>query len=163
VLPRRIPRATIGKISVQSECDHGNPVASLGLAHVLRRDRDAKDKIYSKWVDFSTTWPSTPRSTECRRNRSRPSIHAAHGLEVAYRTLVDTGYHAKPFDRERASVIIGASGGIGDVGMQYGLRSELPRFVGDLASDVAERLPEWTETPSPESSPTSRPGASPTV
>ena len=44
-------------------------------------------------------------------------------LEVAQRTLVDAGYHEKAFDRERASVIIGASGGAGDVGTQYGIRS----------------------------------------
>jgi acyl transferase domain-containing protein/NAD(P)H-dependent flavin oxidoreductase YrpB (nitropropane dioxygenase family) len=109
-------------------------------------DRDAKDKIYSKWGGFlddlafdPTQYGMPPKSIEAIDPMQ------LMGLEVAYRTLVDTGYHAKPFDRERASVIIGASGGIGDVGMQYGLRSELPRFVGDLASDVAERLPEWTE------------------
>jgi acyl transferase domain-containing protein/NAD(P)H-dependent flavin oxidoreductase YrpB (nitropropane dioxygenase family) len=109
-------------------------------------DRDAKDKIYSKWGGFlddlafdPTQYGMPPKSLEAIDPMQ------LMGLEVAYRTLVDAGYHAKPFDRERASVIIGASGGIGDVGMQYGLRSELPRFVGDLASDVAERLPEWTE------------------
>ena len=66
-------------------------------------------------------------------------------LEVAQRTLVDAGYDKKWFDRERASVIIGAGGGAGDVGVQYGLRSELPRFSGALPDAVAERLPEWTE------------------
>src|SRR6185437_16794115 len=50
-----------------------------------------------------------------------------------------------PFDRARAAVIIGASGGAGDVGMQYGVRSELPRFIGALPDGVAARLPEWTE------------------
>jgi len=37
---------------------------------------------------------------------------------VARRTLVDAGYGTRPFDRERASVFIGASGGAGDFGLQ---------------------------------------------
>ncbi|MBS0445541.1 MAG: SDR family NAD(P)-dependent oxidoreductase [Proteobacteria bacterium] len=109
-------------------------------------DRKAKDKIYSKWGGFlddlafdPTKYGMPPKSIE--------SVDPMQlmGLEVAHRTLVDTGYHEKAFDRERASVIIGASGGAGDYGLQYGLRSELPRFNGDLPSDVAGRLPEWTE------------------
>ena len=66
-------------------------------------------------------------------------------LDVARRTLEDAGYGERAFDRERASVIVGASGGTGDVGSQYGLRAELPRFSGELPAEVAERLPEWTE------------------
>ena len=109
-------------------------------------DRDTKDKIYSKWGGFlddlafdPTKYGMPPKSIE--------SVDPMQlmGLEVAHRTLVDAGYHEKPFDRERASVIIGASGGIGDFGMQYGLRSELPRFTGALPVDLAARLPEWTE------------------
>ncbi|MHA7834860.1 MAG: type I polyketide synthase, partial [Algiphilus sp.] len=48
------------------------------------------------------------------------------------------------FDRENTSIILGAGGGVGDLGMQYGVRSELPRFV-EIPDDGAwERLPEWT-------------------
>ena len=109
-------------------------------------DREAKDKIYSKWGGFLDDLAFDP----IQYGMPPKSIKAVDpmqlmGLEVAHRTLVDAGYHLKPFDRERASVIIGASGGIGDVGMQYGLRSELPRFSGDLPHDLADRLPEWTE------------------
>ncbi len=109
-------------------------------------DRQAKDKIYSKWGGFlddlafdPTQYGMPPKSIE--------SVDPMQmmGLEVARRTLVDAGYGEKPFDRERASVIIGASGGAGDYGLQYGLRSELPRFTGDLPAEVADRLPEWTE------------------
>ena len=109
-------------------------------------DREAKDKIYSKWGGFLDDLAFDP----IQYGMPPKSIKAVDpmqlmGLEVAHRTLVDAGYDLKPFDRERASVIIGASGGIGDVGMQYGLRSELPRFSGDLPHDLADRLPEWTE------------------
>ncbi len=49
------------------------------------------------------------------------------------------------FDRERASVILGAGGGAGDLGQQYAMRAELPRFVENLSPEVWDRLPEWTE------------------
>ena len=109
-------------------------------------DREAKDKIYSKWGGFLDDLTFDPM----QYGMPPKSIEAVDpmqlmALEVAHRTLVDSGYHAKPFDRERASVIIGASGGIGDVGMQYGLRSELPRFSGTLPPALAANLPQWTE------------------
>jgi len=109
-------------------------------------DRHAPDKIYSKWGGFlddmafdPTRYGMPPKSIE--------SVDPMQlmALEVAQRTIVDAGYHEKEFTRERASVIIGASGGTGDVGTQYGLRSELPRFSGALPESVANRLPEWTE------------------
>ncbi|MBZ0157481.1 MAG: SDR family NAD(P)-dependent oxidoreductase [Alphaproteobacteria bacterium] len=109
-------------------------------------DRNARDKIYSRWGGFlddlafdPTLYGMPPKSVE--------SIDPMQlmALEVARRTLIDAGYGDREFDRERTSVIIGASGGTGDVGMQYGLRAELPRFQGDLPDAVAQRLPEWTE------------------
>ncbi|MCH2169968.1 SDR family NAD(P)-dependent oxidoreductase [Myxococcota bacterium] len=109
-------------------------------------DRQAPDKIYSKWGGFlddlafdPTRYGIPPRTVE--------SVDPMQlmALEVARRALADAGYENGGFDRERAAVIIGASGGVGDVGMQYGLRSEMPRFTGDLPEGVAERLPEWSE------------------
>src|SRR6185437_1012327 len=56
------------------------------------------------------------------------------------------GYDSnRDYDRERASIILGASGGAGDVGAQYAVRSELPRFTGSLEAEPASRLPTWTE------------------
>ena len=109
-------------------------------------NRQAKDKIYSKWGGFLDDLPFDP----VRYGMPPKSIESVDPmqlmtLEVAQRALDDAGYADKPFDRERASVIVGASGGAGDVGMQYGLRSELPRFTGALPDSVAERLPQWTE------------------
>ncbi len=110
------------------------------------KDRHAKDKIYSKWGGFiddmvfdPTLYGMPPKSIE--------SIDPMQlmALEVARRTIADAGYEDREFDREMTSVIIGASGGTGDVGMQYGVRTELPRFQGVLPVPVAERLPEWTE------------------
>jgi acyl transferase domain-containing protein len=109
-------------------------------------DRQAKDKVYSRWGGFlddmafdPTQYGMPPKSIQ--------SVDPMQlmGLEVARRTLADAGYIDKPFDRERASVIIGASGGAGDYALQYGVRSELPRFNGELPDEMAGRLPEWTE------------------
>jgi acyl transferase domain-containing protein/NAD(P)H-dependent flavin oxidoreductase YrpB (nitropropane dioxygenase family)/NADP-dependent 3-hydroxy acid dehydrogenase YdfG len=109
-------------------------------------DRTAKDKIYSKWGGFLDDMAFDPT----RYGMPPKSIASVDpmqlmALEVAQRTLADAGYVNRDFDRERASIIIGASGGAGDVGTQYGLRAELPRFQGALPKDVADRLPEWTE------------------
>ncbi len=109
-------------------------------------DRHEKDKIYSKWGGFLDDMPFDPT----RYGMPPKSVDAIDpmqimALEVAQRALVDAGYADKYFNRERASVIIGASGGTGDVGTQYGLRAELPRFSGQLPDDIANRLPEWTE------------------
>lgn len=109
-------------------------------------DRKAPDKIYSKWGGFLDDLPFDPTAYGMPP-KSIQSVDPMQlmGLEVARRTLVDAGYGERPFDRERASVIVGASGGAGDYGLQYGLRSELPRFSGALPNDVADRLPQWTE------------------
>ncbi len=109
-------------------------------------DRTAKDKVYSKWGGFLDDLPFDPT----RYGMPPKSIESVDpmqlmGLEIAARAIADAGYDTRPFDRERASVILGASGGAGDFGMQYGLRSELPRFTGQLPGTVADRLPEWTE------------------
>ena len=109
-------------------------------------DRYAKDKVYSKWGGFLDDLAFDP----VRYGMPPKSIESVDpmqlmALEIARRALVDAGYEEREFDRERASVIIGASGGAGDVGVQYGLRAELPRFQGDLPDSVAKRLPEWTE------------------
>ena len=109
-------------------------------------DRQARDRIYAKWGGFLDDLAFDPT----RFGLPPKSVQAVDpmqlmGLEVARRTLEDAGYDQRPFDRERASVIVGASGGAGDFGLQYGLRSELPRFAGSLPAEVAARLPEWTE------------------
>lgn len=109
-------------------------------------NRAARDKIYSKWGGFIDDMPFDP----IRYGMPPKSIESIDpmqlmALEVAQRTLVDSGYQDRDFNRERASVILGVSGGTGDVGTQYGLRAELPRFQGFLPENIADRLPEWTE------------------
>ena len=66
-------------------------------------------------------------------------------LEIVRRCLADAGLENATEVHERTSVILGASGGIGDVGAQYAIRAEMPRFLGSLPPQAAERLPQWTE------------------
>jgi acyl transferase domain-containing protein/NAD(P)H-dependent flavin oxidoreductase YrpB (nitropropane dioxygenase family)/NAD(P)-dependent dehydrogenase (short-subunit alcohol dehydrogenase family) len=109
-------------------------------------NRRARDKIYSKWGGFIDDLVFDPTRYGIPPN-SLTSVDPMQlmALEVARRTLADAGYEERPFDQEHASVIIGCSGGVGDVGMQYGLRTELPRFQGNLPESIGKRLPEWSE------------------
>ena len=66
-------------------------------------------------------------------------------LEVVQQALEDVYYGDRNFDRENTSVIIGAGGGLADLGQQYATRSEIPRFVDNPNGKVWDRLPEWTE------------------
>lgn len=109
-------------------------------------DQSAKDRIYSKWGGFLADLTFDPTRYGIPPNAVKfVDPIQLMALEVVRQTLDDAGYGDGEFDGERASVIFGASGGAGDVGMQYGLRSELPRFEGTLPDEVAERLPTWTE------------------
>ncbi|MEL7451164.1 MAG: SDR family NAD(P)-dependent oxidoreductase, partial [Pseudomonadota bacterium] len=107
---------------------------------------EAADKIYSRWGGFLDALPFDPMKFGMPPNAVR-SVDPLQlmSLEVIRRTLDDAGYGLRDFDRERASIIVGASGGIGDVGAQYALRSETARFAGELDESLSERLPAWTE------------------
>ncbi len=114
-------------------------------------DREAPDKIYSKWGGFLEDMPFDPM----RYGIPPKAIKALDPLqlmtlEVAHRCLADAGLDGDE-DRQlglpqlRTSVILGASGGAGDVGAQYAVRSEMPRFMGQIDPGAAELLPDWTE------------------
>ena len=109
-------------------------------------DRQAPDRIYSRWGGFLEDLPFDPLRYGLPP-KAIPHLDPLQlmTLEVVSRTLEDAGYASRPFDRERASVILGASGGAGDVGAQYAVRAETPRFTGGLDPDLAERLPKWSE------------------
>ncbi|HYR88120.1 MAG TPA: SDR family NAD(P)-dependent oxidoreductase [Terriglobia bacterium] len=109
-------------------------------------DKKARDKVYSKWGGFLDEIPFDPMRYGIPPN-SLKSIDPLQllTLEVIRLALEDAGYADCDFDRENTGVILGAGGGLGDIGMQYGVRSEIPRFLETPDERVWERLPEWTE------------------
>ncbi|HEY9823465.1 MAG TPA: beta-ketoacyl synthase N-terminal-like domain-containing protein, partial [Candidatus Sericytochromatia bacterium] len=109
-------------------------------------DPKARDKVYSKWGGFIDDVPFDPMRFGIPP-KSIKSIEPLQllTLEAVRRALDDAGYGSGDFDREHTSVILGAGGGIADLGQQYATRSEIPRFVEAPSEQVWERLPEWTE------------------
>lgn len=109
-------------------------------------DRRARDKIYSKWGGFLEDVAFDPMRFGIPP-KSLKSIEPMQlmTLEAVRRALEDAGYQDGNFDREHTCVILGAGGGVGDIGQQYALRSGLPLVVEDPSAQVWDRLPEWTE------------------
>ena len=109
-------------------------------------DRRARDKVYSKWGGFFEDIPFDPLSFGIPP-KSLKSIEPLQllTLEVVRRALENAGYEQGDFDREHTSVILGAGGGLADLGGQYATRAEIPRFVAHPDEQTWERLPEWTE------------------
>ncbi|MGK7903839.1 MAG: beta-ketoacyl synthase N-terminal-like domain-containing protein [Hormoscilla sp.] len=137
-------------------------------------DRNARDKVYSKWGGFIDDVPFDPISFGIPP-KSMKSIEPLQllTLEAVRRALVDAGlFEGSPLTplnkggtgspltplnkggteldfsrsvREKTSVILGAGGGMGDLGQQYTTRATMPLFVEKTSSQVWERLPEWTE------------------
>lgn len=109
-------------------------------------DRRARDRIYSKWGGFLEEVPFDPLKYGIPPS-AVPSIDPFQLLTLAVvdQALNDAGYGERPFNRERTSVILGASGGVGDLGFRYGIRAGLPMYIGQPSEDVLSRLPEWTE------------------
>ncbi len=113
-------------------------------------DRNARDKIYSRWGGFIDAVTFNPVEFGIPPN-SLSSIDPMHllALVATREALRDAGYQSRPFERSRTSVILGASGGTGDLGADYLLRSGLPLLFGDkgfdLAAGAGDALPEWTE------------------
>jgi len=109
-------------------------------------DRTSPDHIYSRWGGFLNDLLFDPvRYGIPPRALKAIDPLQLMTLEVVRRCLADAGLENAPEVHERTSVILGASGGAGDVGAQYAVRAEMPRFLGALAPQAAARLPQWTE------------------
>ena len=121
----------------------------------LYYDADPKvpDKIVSKWGGFVPDVPFDPLRYGMPPS-SLPSIEPVQLLllEATRAALNDAGYDDRPFDRERAAVVLGMGGGAAQLAMGYAFRSYLPMLdtvrpgAGRDALQACEGLlPEWTE------------------
>ena len=118
-------------------------------------DTGARDRCCSRWGGFLDEVLFDPMEFGMPPN-SLPSIEPLHLLTLVTvrNALKDAGYAERPYPRERTSVIIGAGGGIADLGLAYAFRSFLP-FVeaypgapvkgAAIAEHLQGFLPEWTE------------------
>ncbi len=109
-------------------------------------DRNARDKVYSKWGGFIDPVLFNPTKYGMPPN-TLSSIEPLQLLtrEVVQKAIEDAGYSHRPFPRERTSVILGSSGGVSDLGQQYTFRSWLPELIKSFPPSALSRLPEWTE------------------
>jgi acyl transferase domain-containing protein/NAD(P)H-dependent flavin oxidoreductase YrpB (nitropropane dioxygenase family)/NAD(P)-dependent dehydrogenase (short-subunit alcohol dehydrogenase family) len=115
-------------------------------------DPAKRDKIYSKWGGFLDDVPFDPARYGIPPT-AMLSIEPMQllTLEAVRAAIEDAGYADRTFARSRTSVILGAGGGLADLGQQYGLRSGLPMFLdGTMQNDeiseaIRASLPEWTE------------------
>jgi malonyl CoA-acyl carrier protein transacylase len=113
------------------------------------KDRNAKDRIYSKWGTFLDDVPFDPLQYGMPP-MSLSSIEPLHllTLEAVRSALEDAGYARRPFHRERTSVVLGVSG-VGDLAQGYGFRTSLPSLFGKHSDEILSRsdgpLPRWTE------------------
>ncbi len=109
-------------------------------------DRRARDKIYSRWGGFLEDAPFDPMRYGIPPN-ALASIDPMQllALVVVDRALADAGYRDRDFPRDKTSVIFGLSGGLGDLGIQYAVRSLLGQFVEQTPEALLAQLPEWTE------------------
>lgn len=108
-------------------------------------DPKAPDRVYSKWGCLIDEIPFDP----ARFGIPPKALYSIDpmqllALEAVRRALADAGYLDSEFDREQTAVIIGASGGLGELGEHYVTRSELTARLADPAP-LLEDLPEWTE------------------
>ena len=109
-------------------------------------NRRARDKIYSRSGGFLPEVPFDPTKYGIPP-AAIPSIDPFQllTLEVVSQALDDAGYRERAFNRERTSVILGASGGGGDLGFRYSVRSGLPMYLDEVPETALSKLPEWTE------------------
>src|SRR5579883_231888 len=119
-------------------------------------DRQARDRVYSKWGGFldkvffdPVKWHIPPASL--------PHIEPMQllSLEVASQAMMDAGYDRRSFPRERAGVLFAVPGSH-EFGSAYSsrtmMRHYLPKVEGldpevreYLYASLETQLPEWTE------------------
>src|ERR1039457_7235658 len=122
------------------------PKARFNIDLYYDPDRKAKDKIHSRWGGFLDPVPFDPMRYGIPP-AALPSIDPLQllALVTVDQALRDAGYHDRDFARQKTSVILGRSGGRGDVGLQYAGRSMLQHFISKPPAELLQELPEWTE------------------
>lgn len=146
-LPQALTPQTLWRNILQKTDAIGEvPLDRFDIERYFDADRHARDKVYSRWGGFLGDVPFDPVKFGIPP-AAVPSIDPFQllTLEVVSQAIDDAGYTDRPFNRERTSVILGASGGAGELGLQYSIRSALPNYLEAVDELTLARLPEWTE------------------
>jgi acyl transferase domain-containing protein/NAD(P)H-dependent flavin oxidoreductase YrpB (nitropropane dioxygenase family)/NAD(P)-dependent dehydrogenase (short-subunit alcohol dehydrogenase family)/acyl carrier protein len=130
---------TLGKVNAISEV----PADRWDWRTYFDADPDAPDKVYSRWGGFLDDLVFDPLKYGLPPS-SLSSIEPVQllMLEAVGAALENAGYADREFCHERAAVIAGVGGGLGDLGQQYVVRSAI---AGERDKALHSTLPEWTE------------------
>ena len=123
------------------------PSDRWSLTGYFSKDPAERDKIYSMRGGFLPDIVFNPLDHGIPPS-SIPSIDPMQllALEVVSDAMKDASLGGEfAIDRERTSVVLGFSGGLGELGAQYATRSELKRLMGRVPEEMLARLPDWTE------------------
>ena len=115
-------------------------------ARLFDANPKAVDRVVSRWGGFLDDVPFDPMAYGMPPAGLR-SIEPLQllTLEVVRQAIEDAGYARRPMPRQRTAVILGAGGGIADLGQQYAFRAALPLFFDHVDPALLDRLPAWTE------------------
>ncbi|NWG70392.1 MAG: SDR family NAD(P)-dependent oxidoreductase [Parvularculaceae bacterium] len=121
------------------------PIERWDVSDYFDPDRNARDKIYSRWGGFVPDIRFDPAAFGMPPN-SVPSIDPLQLMALAAirDAIDDAGLILNPEIAERTSVILGFSGGLGELGVKYATRTELHR-AGGASPEALAFLPEWSE------------------
>lgn len=109
-------------------------------------DPTTRDRIYSKWGGFIAEQPFDPTRYGLPPVALKSvDVLQLLTLEAVRQALDDAGVDLPSTDRERIAVVLGTSGGMGELGLAYATRADLLRMTGRADEDTLARLPEWTE------------------
>lgn len=110
-------------------------------------DRHARDKIYSNRGGFLSDVAFNPLDYGIPPS----ALDSIDPMQLLALELVTDllraapGGGVDPATRKRTSVMFGFSGGVGEKGVHYAARGELPRLIGQVPEAVLDKLPEWSE------------------
>ena len=94
---------------------------------------DLPDRVISKWGGFIEAMPFDP----VRYGIPPASVASIEPLQLLFldvvrRALEDSGYDKRPFDRERAAVVVGTGGAPCDLAGSYEVRALMEHHIGQL-------------------------------
>ncbi|MES1261717.1 MAG: SDR family NAD(P)-dependent oxidoreductase [Acidobacteriota bacterium] len=132
----------IGRVDAVKEV----PPERFDVLRYYEPDGNDPDRIHSKWGGFLDPVPFDP----LRWGIPPAALSSIDPMQLlalvaVERAMKDAGYDERNPRRATTSVILGLSGGLGDLGIDYAVRASLPQLVADIPAGILDQLPAWTE------------------